>query len=418
MTSATMRERWRPEGVVAGAVALTVGMVACQGGDAPDADPVEGVTMVVDTVEGVEVRETRGAPERWELEPAFQVGELEGSDGGLGPEVFQSVASLALEEDGTLWVADGGAGGAQDIRVFDPEGAHLRTVGRQGQGPGEFQRLHSLAWVGSDTLAALDPGNGRIGLLDREGEWLGQWRYGEGITGPAQTLRFYPAARDEPYVYHVAWGEATGGEIVRSFAPIPPDALRDTLAVPDEDSPEATAVVCESEQIIRSFTIHASGRWLDQPLSGGRLARAWSPEYQVEIRDSNGDVVHVLRREHDPAPVDPEAWEEAMAGYFDFREEHGASGCDPADPRPSDHRPALRAILTDEDGRLWLEVEDAQGRRFDVYDRDGDLVAEVPDVPERNEGVPPYIAPDRLALVTTDDLGVERVEVFRIRRPD
>ena len=393
---------------------IIVGFAACDGADGPDAAPAEGVTMQVDTVDGVEVREARGTPEQWDLEPAFQVGELDGPDA----EVFQSVASLALAEDGSLWVADGGGSGAQDIRVFDAEGSHVRTVGREGQGPGEFQTLHSLTWVGADTLAALDPGNARIGLLDREGEWLGQWRYEANITGPSRLIRFYPAARDEAYAYHVTWGEGTGGGTVRSLVPLPPDAPRDTLALPDEDSPVPTAVLCEQEGIIRSFAIHAAGRWLDQPVPGGRLARAWGPEYWVEIRDPDGEVDHALRRDPDPAPVDPEAWEEAMASYFDFRDEHGASGCDPADPDPPDHRPALRELLTDRDGALWLEVEDAQGRRFDIYDPDGELVAEVPDVPERNEGVPPSIADDRLALVTADDLGVERVEVFQIRRPE
>jgi hypothetical protein len=39
--------------------------------------------------------------------------------------------------DGNLYVLDTGD---STIKVFSPEGAHLRTLGRKGEGPGEFQR--------------------------------------------------------------------------------------------------------------------------------------------------------------------------------------------------------------------------------------------------------------------------------------
>lgn len=45
--------------------------------------------------------------------------------------------------------------GPSEIRVFDAAGAHLATLGRQGEGPGEFMALQA-AWARGDTIEAFD----------------------------------------------------------------------------------------------------------------------------------------------------------------------------------------------------------------------------------------------------------------------
>ena len=62
------------------------------------------------------------------------------------------------------------------------DGAHRRTFGRQGDGPGEFQAFSSLAWAG-DRLLTYDPMPGRVGEWSSEGDWLGQQRTRGLITG-------------------------------------------------------------------------------------------------------------------------------------------------------------------------------------------------------------------------------------------
>lgn len=64
--------------------------------------------------------------------------------------MFQRIVSVARGEEGNLVVADAGWG---EIRVFDSGGEHVRTIGREGEGPGEFQSL-SGAWPGSEGAAA------------------------------------------------------------------------------------------------------------------------------------------------------------------------------------------------------------------------------------------------------------------------
>ncbi|MES2521291.1 MAG: hypothetical protein V4617_01240 [Gemmatimonadota bacterium] len=57
------------------------------------------------------------------------------------------------------------------IRFFTRDGKHLRSIGRQGSGPGEFERLGSIGWLG-DTLWAVDRNGGRIHLFGPSGKYL------------------------------------------------------------------------------------------------------------------------------------------------------------------------------------------------------------------------------------------------------
>ena len=66
--------------------------------------------------------------------------------------VFGAIGSVVLDGDGQVYVADMQA---KAISVFSPDGEFLRNLGREGEGPGEFQEPRSLV---------LMP-NGNVGVI-------------------------------------------------------------------------------------------------------------------------------------------------------------------------------------------------------------------------------------------------------------
>lgn len=76
-----------------------------------------------------------------------------------GTHPWERVVDAVFLADGRLAVADGGA---NSVLVLDSLGAVEMRVGRPGQGPGEFQRLMSVATPGGDTLIVEDDGNARL----------------------------------------------------------------------------------------------------------------------------------------------------------------------------------------------------------------------------------------------------------------
>ncbi len=63
-----------------------------------------------------------------------------------------------------------------EIRIFDRSGAHVRTTGGSGDGPGEFRAIFG-AWRAGDSLVIYDPGTGRITYFDESGALASTYQY-------------------------------------------------------------------------------------------------------------------------------------------------------------------------------------------------------------------------------------------------
>ena len=137
--------------------------------------------MLVGTVSGVVVVSHTGTPPSWRLLPIVSIGTLGTASGPAAPDEFGRIAGVVADPGGRVFVADAQGAGDPRLRKF------MRTLGRPGSGPGEFEGLQGLAWLGRDTLVAMDPGNARLTLLSSEGEFLGQWPWVR-LTGSARFL--------------------------------------------------------------------------------------------------------------------------------------------------------------------------------------------------------------------------------------
>lgn len=92
---------------------------------------------------------------------AAWIGQLEAPE----EEVFGRIQAVALFESGGLAVLDAQAGRAVG---FGDRGSHAFTLGRRGQGPGEFVDPSALFRVSDDTLAFLNRSARTLQLFARE----------------------------------------------------------------------------------------------------------------------------------------------------------------------------------------------------------------------------------------------------------
>ncbi len=100
---------------------------------------------------------------------------LGAAGGGSGPDGFVAPNDVAVAPDGTIYVAEGHGGPSNRIVVFDRAGKYLREFGRSGDGPGEFDQPHALAFDSTGRLFVGDRGNNRIQVVDKDGGFLEQW---------------------------------------------------------------------------------------------------------------------------------------------------------------------------------------------------------------------------------------------------
>ncbi len=68
--------------------------------------------------------------------------------------MFGAIEAVTFDTNGNIAVLDMGIG---NVRIFSSDGEHIRTIGRRGNAPGEFQRPLGMVLLGNGSLAVMDP---------------------------------------------------------------------------------------------------------------------------------------------------------------------------------------------------------------------------------------------------------------------
>src|ERR1700745_3480390 len=100
-----------------------------------------------------------------------------GTPGVAGSDAthFNAPSDVLVALNGDIFVADG-HGGDTNARIvkFSSDGKFIKTWGKKGSGPGEFDTLHSLAMDSRGRLFVGDRNNNRIQIFDQDGKYLDQ----------------------------------------------------------------------------------------------------------------------------------------------------------------------------------------------------------------------------------------------------
>lgn len=148
------------------AAALTVLLAAC-GGSAPTDEPVQGA--VVRDSAGVRLVTWGAVPSGpWlTLREEARVGRIEGPTETL----FSDIPGGRILDDGSFVVVDQGL---KEVRRFAPDGTHLSSHGREGEGPGEYVHIRGVGRCRDEGFTVFDLHwgmshyDGAGGFLDEE----------------------------------------------------------------------------------------------------------------------------------------------------------------------------------------------------------------------------------------------------------
>lgn len=148
---------------------------------------------------------------------AFDAVAVLGSSDGDGA-IRSGPSGIARDAQGRFIVAQRVAN--ESAMVFGPDGGFLTTIGRVGDGPGEYRRIRALSVVG-EALYLYDEQTQRISIVDRDLEFQGSIPLRGGGVWGAVALRpdlhavnmIVPGGSSTGRAIHLVNGE---GEIVRS----------------------------------------------------------------------------------------------------------------------------------------------------------------------------------------------------------
>lgn len=346
------------------------------------------------------------------VEPEAEIGLMEGA---AEYQLFD-VSDAVVFSDGGLVVANRGT---HELRFYDGRGKHQRTVGGEGDGPGEFRWLEFIDRFEGDSLLAFDGRQRRVSVFDRHGRYIrsfslnaptnsGQPSLAGVLSNGAIVIR-----ETLPYIAGVA---PTGPDRspVRLLLSDPTGTGRDTLGVFPGAENFVFVVPSDFWFSVRPVTF---GRRLVSAVKGDRVAVAETDTFAIHIYSSEGRLHQIVRQHRVPVPIE-------ATDIVHFNDSVLSAV---EDPRSRQHYremfelmptheafPALASIRLDGLGHLWVEEYPSPGdrrSRWQVFDEDGRLVARL----ETPPGLRVLdIGTDYLVGVTRDDLGVERVLLYAL----
>lgn len=325
-------------------------------------------------------------------------------------ELFRVVGAVRLA-NGSIVI---GNAGTYELRLYDATGIHLRTVGREGEGPGEFRMVSHLRRLPSDSLAVLDSRLRRISVFSADG-----------VLARTLTIQSGPAS---------APATITNDGSVMTSSPIPLRSLPSTGIYRDSATyyafnPDGTFADTIGSFLSFELFQHGSGQPPNQVLLpfGHTTVYAAADAFYVgtndqdliRVFDARGNQQRTLRlnlprrRVTDDDVLEARRVELARA-RSDERRARTAMALDAA-PRP-DEMPLFRSLLVDHAGHLWVEayrVSDTDAPRWSVFDPTGAIVAEAV-LPVGVQALD--IGDDYVLGVWRDELDAEHVRLYTLRR--
>jgi hypothetical protein len=324
---------------------------------------------------------------------------LTGDTATGSPEFLHLVAAVRLA-NGAIAVADAGR---PAVLWFDAAGRFVRSVGRRGAGPGEFERPGWLFTCQEDSLYVWDSALGRITVMDSAGRTSREFR----LPSPPYRLTCAPgsplAVLNQP----------------RIIEPMAPDgrALRryiGQLWLATADGRVA--------HVIGEFDLGEN-----RPM--GRLASVAVARDRIYVGTAESSVVDVYSFQgrhlggmpvglapRTPTARDYERAIDRMVGGFTDRTFREQTKAQLLRIPPPDRLPPYGEIFSDADGTLWVITSAPADSltRLRVLGPDGTLRGDVT-LPAESKVL--EVESDYVLTLQTETSGEQRIVLYGVRRP-
>lgn len=346
------------------------------------------------------------AGDAWRLAPAARIGSAD-SD---GPDMFGQIVDLAIDSLGRIWVADGHA---QEIRVFESGGRHVRSLGSKGGGPNEFAQLAGMDFAPDGTLWVQDPGNTRWTVYDTAGTLVTTHRRPAGVS-----MVPWPGGFDqEGRLYDVVPVPGKNGAVEHGIVRLGTDLQpSDTLPLPRFEGDFFEVVTGDSRnRNIQRVNVPFTGAQVWRVDPSGLVWTGLTDRYRLYRHAFDGDTSRIVERQQGDVRITDAEMAEMVNAYQWFTDMGGKLDAS----RIPDAKPPFDGFFFGPDGYMWVVPSQAgdQPARFDIFDPDGAYLGRITGA-EGILAVPaPVIRGDLFAAVAQDETGVPSVLVMRIEKP-
>jgi len=328
-------------------------------------EEVDGVTIVKNPKEPMYGRDAI------KIEEELTIGEAEGREEYL----FENLWWIVVDDKDRIFISEG-AGNRAHIKVFNSSGDYLMTIGRRGEGPGEFNQIANIQITPENELMVHDRYARRLTFFSLDGDYL-----------RTALLKEIQAFRIKV--------NSMGNYLVRTI---------------DFDSATfraATELKIYSSDLAFIRTIVKDKFWsTEAPLQPYMAAKflpsdliicGFRESYEFQILDSEGKTVRKVLKDYSPIKISDSEKEirgitkEETPKYF----------------------PAFEDFSLDEEGRLFVKTyerhEDGELFLYDVFDSEGRYI-----IKTQLPVLPTYWKNGKMYTIEEDESGFQYVKRYKV----
>ncbi len=359
---------------------------------------------------GIEILESTSAAwqegDEWELsaEPLLEVGVTDGDSLYL----FYSIVGVHRSSDGSVVVANAGTA---EIRFYDAEGRFLNSVGRRGEGPGEYGSIGRVDFLG-DSIFVSDYRNVRLSVLASDGTFVRSVNLSAFGLAPPRPLGLFASGSI------LVWASVVEDLVL--VAGVNAEYVEYHRVDPTGTSVESVGRFFGGEYYVEDDGGGSSarmpfGRRSAAAVAGETFYYSDGSNIAITQYSESGVALRIVRHPMTTAPATSEDLDRVVDRFLSpldedrrrrFRSTYRAM------PLPS-AMPAVGALLVGSEGDLWVgeyrSAFEASARCWWIFAARGQLLGSkcLP------EGFTLHqVGSDFVLGVSVDELGIERVTIY------
>jgi hypothetical protein len=289
-----------------------------------------------------------------------------GYDERDGDRLFNP-GNFTVDLQGNMYIEDSSD---MAIKSYDEQGKYIRTIGRKGNGPGEFAGIGDIITLPDGRLLVNDFQARRTSFFGQSGKFLTsfQWKRDFG--------RIYLATDSSYTLEEIVFAEKKQRLYIRTIA----FSGEEIMTLGQFHLPE-TKMFRLGDNIVRSVI-----PWSPASVFAGDPKRQWvyhcpGDKYLIEVYDEQGKLFRKIDRPYKPVSVTDEDVTKFKSRFADKPNSPAAKIYQQMElPKI---KPIIDRVLVDNDGKLWAktsEVEREDGKErfaYEIINEDGFYSAKV-----------------------------------------
>jgi hypothetical protein len=326
--------------------------------------------------------------------------------------LFYRLRDIQVDTNGNIYVLDSGN---QRLQVFDKKGKYRRTIGKKGQGPGEFS-VPSLLQLDEETgnIFVKDNGLRKIIIFEKDGKYIDK------DLPLVEILSDFCLDSDE-----CIWGKfqlrgidtyrfikkiTLTGKVEKTFIEIPYHIQRIvTSSTRDGNTGTMGGYLVNSGYEDDLFI---------SKVDNHTIVYGHSKKYELVAVDKSGKTLFIMRKDESPIKITKSErdriknqiiWDIRKQGHF-FSE---------ISLKFPDYMPYFYSIITDDKSRIYVRKnpisrESNTNHEYDVFNKEGRYIYKIhlnhyPDVIKNG-----YI----YTRIANEETGLEQIKRYRIKNWD